>query len=134
MSQPPLDRAAPAAANTSAPLAETVCNAPTPASAAPPASAPPAGRYRPVRFHARGGLGEVHVAEDQELRREVALKRIRDTHADDEECRRRFLVEAEITACLEHPGIVPVYGLVTDADGQPCYAMRFIAGESLQDA
>jgi RNA polymerase sigma factor (sigma-70 family) len=48
--------------------------------------------------------------------------------------RRRFLQETEITARLEHPGVVPVYGLVQDADGNPCYAMRFIRGESLNEA
>jgi serine/threonine-protein kinase len=48
--------------------------------------------------------------------------------------RRRFVREAEITARLEHPGIVPVHGLVHDAAGQPCYAMRFIEGESLREA
>src|SRR5438477_105545 len=48
--------------------------------------------------------------------------------------RRRFLNEAEITARLEHPGIVPIYGLVQDEQGQPCYAMRFIAGQSLAEA
>jgi serine/threonine-protein kinase len=104
-----------------------------------PAPAPPEGaftglRYRPVRFHAKGGLGEVHVADDTELGRPVALKHIQDRHAHSEEMRRRFLREAEITARLEHPGIVPVYGLVHDADGQPYYAMRFIEGESLRDA
>jgi serine/threonine-protein kinase len=87
-----------------------------------------------VRFHARGGLGEVHVGLDQELRRVVALKRIRKPLADHPECRRRFLREAEITGRLEHPGIVPVYGLVTDEDGQSSYAMRFIQGESLKEA
>jgi len=91
-------------------------------------------RYRPTRFHARGGIGEVHLAEDAELGREVALKRIQERHADDAECRRRFLLEAEITARLQHPGIVPIYGLVEGADGQPCYAMRFIEGESVKEA
>src|SRR5262245_24160978 len=45
----------------------------------PPGSGPAAGggRYRPVRLHARGGLGEIHVAVDEELSRQVALKRIR---------------------------------------------------------
>jgi serine/threonine-protein kinase len=92
------------------------------------------GRYRPVRLHARGGLGEVHVALDEELSRQVALKRIRGPGAGDPESRRRFLREAEITARLEHPGVVPVYGLVKDGSGQPCYAMRFIEGETLQEA
>jgi WD40 repeat protein/tRNA A-37 threonylcarbamoyl transferase component Bud32 len=64
----------------------------------------------------------------------VALKRIQRRYAGDAETCRRFLVEAEITGQLEHPGIVPVYGLVRDAAGEPCYAMRFIEGESLRDA
>jgi eukaryotic-like serine/threonine-protein kinase len=91
-------------------------------------------RYRPVRFHDRGGLGEVHVAREEELGREVALKRIRREHAGDPESRARFLREAEVTARLEHPGVVPVYGLMRDGDGQPCYAMRFIQGQTLAEA
>ncbi len=91
-------------------------------------------RYRPLRFHARGALGEVFVAGDEELHREVALKRMQRLGAHDPEQRRRFLAEAEVTARLEHPGIVPVYGLVQGEDGQPCYAMRFIQGESLREA
>jgi hypothetical protein len=92
------------------------------------------GRYRLVKFHAQGGLGEVHVAQDSELGRSVALKRMQDRHAGNEPLQRRFVAEAELTARLEHPGIVPVYGLVQDAAGQPCYAMRFIEGQSLKDA
>ena len=83
-----------------------------------------AGRYRILRPHARGGLGEVFVAEDVELHREVALKEIQAEHADDPDSRRRFLLEAEITGGLEHPGIVPVYGLGATPDGRPQYAMR----------
>jgi tRNA A-37 threonylcarbamoyl transferase component Bud32 len=94
----------------------------------------PAGRYRPLRLHAQGGLGKVYLAEDTELQREIALKRIKPDLADDPRSRRQFLVEAEITARLEHPGIVPVHGLVTDITGQPCYAMRFIEGPTLGDA
>ena len=62
------------------------------------------------------------------------LKQILDSHADDPDSRHRFLMEAEITGGLEHPGIVPVYGLGTYADGRPYYAMRFIRGESLKEA
>ena len=91
-------------------------------------------RFRILRPHARGGLGAVFVALDTELHREVALKQILDSHADDETSRHRFLVEAEITGGLEHPGIVPVYGLGTYGDGRPFYAMRFIRGDSLKDA
>ena len=67
-------------------------------------------RFRVVRPHARGGLGAVFVALDNELHREVALKQILDAHADDPVSRQRFLLEAEVTGGLEHPGIVPVYG------------------------
>jgi serine/threonine protein kinase/tetratricopeptide (TPR) repeat protein len=91
-------------------------------------------RFRVLRPHARGGLGAVFVALDAELNREVALKQLLDRHADDPESRQRFLREAEITGGLEHPGIVPVYGLGTYGGGRPYYAMRFIKGDSLKDA
>ena len=91
-------------------------------------------RYRILRPHAKGGLGEVFVAEDTELNREVALKEIQTQHAGHESSRGRFVLEAEITGGLEHPGIVPVYGLGTYADGRPFYAMRFIRGDNLKEA
>jgi serine/threonine protein kinase len=91
-------------------------------------------RFRILRPHARGGIGDVFIAEDQELHREVALKQIQDQQADDPSSRSRFLLEAEITGGLEHPSIVPVYGLGQYADGRPFYAMRFVKGDSLKDA
>jgi serine/threonine protein kinase len=91
-------------------------------------------RFRVLRPHARGGLGAVFVALDTELHREVALKQILDSHADDPASRQRFVLEAEVTGGLEHPGIVPVYGLGTYSDGRPYYAMRFIKGDSLKEA
>ncbi len=91
-------------------------------------------RFRVLRPHARGGLGAVFVALDTELHREVALKQIHDRLADDPSSRRRFLVEAEIAGGLEHPGIVPVYGVGTYANGRPFYAMRFVRGDSLKQA
>ncbi len=91
-------------------------------------------RFRILRLHRTGGLGAVYVARDEELHREVALKEIRDRHAHDPDSRSRFLQEAEITGRLEHPGIIPVYGLGTYADGRPFYAMRFIKGDNLKDA
>ena len=70
---------------------------------------------------------------DQELNREVALKEIQSSHADDPDSRRVSCREAEITGGLEHPGIVPVYGLGQYGDGRPYYAMRFIRGDSLKE-
>jgi serine/threonine-protein kinase len=91
-------------------------------------------RSRIVRPHAKGGLGQISVAHDQELDRPIALKEIQDRHADDPASRARFVQEAEITGKLEHPGIIPVYGLGHDASGRPFYAMRFIEGDSLGEA
>jgi hypothetical protein len=91
-------------------------------------------RFRVLREHAKGGLGEVFVALDSELRREVALKQIQEQYADHAGSRARFVFEAEVTGNLEHPGIVPIYGLGVYADGRPYYAMRFIRGESMHDA
>ena len=91
-------------------------------------------RFRIVKEHARGGLGVVFVAEDQQLRREVALKQIRKDKADEEPYRQKFKQEAEVTGQLEHPGIVPIYALGADEAGRPYYAMRFIKGESLKES
>jgi serine/threonine protein kinase len=101
----------------------------------PPGTPDPNGtRFRVLRPHAKGGLGQVYVARDQELGRTVALKEILLRHADNPSMRSRFVLEAEINGNLEHPGIVPVYGLGTYPDGRPFYAMRFIQGDSLKDA
>jgi serine/threonine protein kinase/tetratricopeptide (TPR) repeat protein len=91
-------------------------------------------RFRVLRPHARGGLGQVYVARDEELGRQVALKEIRPDRADDADLRSRFVLEAEINGNLEHPGIVPVYGLGSYPDGRPFYAMRFVEGDSLKEA
>jgi serine/threonine-protein kinase len=91
-------------------------------------------RFHIIRPHAHGGLGIIFLASDQELHREVALKEIQGRYAFDPDSRARFLLEAEVTGALEHPGIVPVYSLGHYADGRPYYAMRFIKGETLKEA
>jgi eukaryotic-like serine/threonine-protein kinase len=91
-------------------------------------------RFRILRPHESGGLGEVYLAEDEEVRRTVALKEIRPEYVHDPDVQARFLAEAEITGRLEHPGIVPVYGLGRYPDGRPFYATRFIEGVSLAAA
>ena len=91
-------------------------------------------RYQPIKLHARGGLGEIYVALDGELNREVALKEIQERHLEHADNQFRFVFEAEVTGGLEHPGIVPVYGLGRHPDGRPYYAMRFIRGDSLKAA
>jgi tetratricopeptide (TPR) repeat protein/tRNA A-37 threonylcarbamoyl transferase component Bud32 len=88
--------------------------------------------YRPRRHHDQGGLGVIWIAHEEELDRTVALKRIRPDRLHDV-ARWRFLREAALTARLQHPGIVPIYGLGRDESG-PFYTMPFIEGRTLQEA
>ncbi len=89
-------------------------------------------RFQIVKQHAKGGLGVVFVARDSQINRDVALKQIRLDRKQDFVSESKFMLEAEITGQLEHPGIVPVYALGTDAEGSPYYAMRFIRGRELK--
>src|SRR5262245_22779220 len=78
----------------------------------------------------RGGMGEVLVAQDQRIGREVAVKRIRSREPSPDAVA-RFLREARIQARLDHPAIVPVYELGTDGDGRPYFTMKRLAGVTL---
>jgi serine/threonine protein kinase len=89
-------------------------------------------RFKIVKKHASGGLGVVYVARDLQINRDVALKQIRADRRQDILSESKFMLEAEITGQLEHPGIVPVYALGVDSDGSPYYAMRFIRGRELK--
>lgn len=88
-------------------------------------------RYRPVRFHAGGGMGEIWLAQDEKIGRQVALKKLK-TGRDTENL--RFFVEAQITGQLEHPNIVPLHDLGFDDRGCPYYVMKFIRGRRLREA
>jgi eukaryotic-like serine/threonine-protein kinase len=91
-------------------------------------------RFSIKRFHAQGGMGEVLLARDEELHRDVALKQLKPRFSNSDQSRARFVAEAEITGALEHPGIIPVYGLGAYPDGRPFYAMRFVHGTSFAEA
>ncbi|HWE36980.1 MAG TPA: serine/threonine-protein kinase [Isosphaeraceae bacterium] len=92
-------------------------------------------RYTRTHLHARGGIGQVWLARDGSLGREVALKELRPEKAESPGVSARFLYEAKVTGQLEHPGIVPVYELADAADGRgPYYTMRFIRGKTLSEA
>jgi eukaryotic-like serine/threonine-protein kinase len=80
-----------------------------------------------------GGVGDVVAALDREVRRVVALKTLQPHVANDPVVVSRFVEEARITAQLEHPGIIPVYDLGAEADGQPFYTMRIVKRRSLRD-
>jgi PAS domain S-box-containing protein len=97
-------------------------------------SLPPARSYERKELHATGGMGQVWRAHDPDLEREVALKVLRPDRVNDREFRERFLQEARIMGQLSHPGIPPVHTLSQDEGGTPCYAMKFIAGRTLEEA
>lgn len=90
-------------------------------------------RLLDLRFHDRGGLGVVYKAHDHELHRDVAVKFLHQKIARNEVDRLRFQQEAEITGRLDHPGVVPVYSM-GKSDEQPFYVMRFIRGDTYDDA
>jgi serine/threonine-protein kinase len=80
----------------------------------------------------RGGSGEVLVAHDLRVGREVAIKRLRAAHPSADE-KKRFLREARIQARLDHPAIPPVHELGTDAAGRPYFTMKRLAGTTLAE-
>lgn len=80
-----------------------------------------------------GAMGEVWLATDPSLRRQVAVKRLRPHLRNNADLVRRFRAEAQITAQLDHPGILTVYGLSEREGGQLEYAMKLIRGRTLDD-
>jgi len=87
-------------------------------------------RYRLLERIARGGMGVVFTAEDENLQRRVALK-VLDIPSTDGDLANRLIREARVLAALEHPGIVPVHDVGTLADGRVFYTMKFVEGKRL---
>src|SRR5580692_6526079 len=87
-------------------------------------------RYRLLERVARGGMGVVYAAEDENLERRVALK-VLDVPGTDGDLANRLMREARVLARLEHPGIVPVHDVGTLADGRVFYTMKFVEGQRL---
>jgi serine/threonine protein kinase len=78
-----------------------------------------------------GGMGSVFVAQDRGLGRIVALKRLRDGLETDRDALRRFILEAQIGAQLEHPNIVPLYSFEHSEQGAPAIAMQLLEGMTM---
>lgn len=93
-----------------------------------------ASRLKQLRFHARGGLGCVFRAHDEDIGRDVAVKAISQQKQHDKESQERFLREAEVTGRLRHPGIIPVYSRGETMDGRPFFVMPFLEEGTLEEA
>ncbi len=89
------------------------------------------GRYTLLKEVGKGGMGEVYLAYDPACRRQVALKKIRPDLANAETLYKRFLREAQLTAQLTHPAIIPIYTIHRDKE-LLYYTMPFVDGESLK--
>ena len=88
-------------------------------------------RYQILGEIARGGVGIVFKGRDRDLGRSVAVKVLRKEHAAREQVVHRFIEEAQIGGQLQHPGIVPVYGLGLQEDGRPYFATAKAAAAAL---
>jgi len=91
-----------------------------------------AGRYEIIEELGKGGMGQVYVAEDQRLKRRVAVKvlPVEMTHSD--ESRKRFEREAKAVAALSHPNILAIHDFGEDR-GAPFAVMELLDGDTLRD-
>jgi hypothetical protein len=88
------------------------------------------GRYRLGRRIGKGGMGEVMAARDEQVGRDVAIKRMRAANPS-ERAIARFLREASVQGRLEHPAIVPVHQIGRDDDNLPFFVMKKVQGTAL---
>ncbi len=90
------------------------------------------GRYRVLSLLGAGGMGEVYLAEDSELRRQVALKVLPVEWTGDSRRLARFRREAQILAALKHENIAAIYGLEQTSE-RNCLVLEFVEGETLAE-
>src|SRR5947207_2324809 len=90
------------------------------------------GRYEIRSKIGEGGMGEVYLAEDKQLRRRVALKILPADIAAHRDRMRRFVQEAQAAAALNHPNIAHIYE-IREVDGTNFIAMEFIDGQTLRE-
>ncbi len=90
-------------------------------------------RYTEQQVIGQGGMGEVVLCIDRDIRRPIALKRMLPSAAEDPNHRARFVEEAQVTGQLEHPNIVPIHELGRAPDGTAYFTMKLVKGKSLAD-
>ena len=90
------------------------------------------GRYEIRSQIGAGGMGEVYLAQDTELEREVALKVLPADAAADEQRMRRFIQEAQAASGLNHPNIITIHDIL-HLDGSDYMVMELVSGKTLGD-
>jgi Tol biopolymer transport system component/predicted Ser/Thr protein kinase len=90
------------------------------------------GHYRVVRRLGKGGMGEVYLADDTKLQRQVALKLLDPAVAGDPNRRERFAREARAVASLNHPNIVTIHS-VEEAEGRVFLTLEYVDGRTLAE-
>lgn len=91
------------------------------------------GNYEILEEIGRGGMGVIYRARQRHSRRIVALKRVLSYQAESRETLRRFRLEAQAAANLDHPNILPIYEVGETDDGLPCFSMKLAVGGTLLD-
>ena len=89
------------------------------------------GNYEVLSFISRGGMGEVYLAQDKRLSRNVALKLLPDAFTKDNDRLRRFEQEARAASALNHPNIITIYEIF-QANSTHVIATEFVEGETLR--
>ncbi|MCM8524880.1 MAG: serine/threonine protein kinase, partial [Lentisphaeraceae bacterium] len=87
-------------------------------------------RYQILDLICEGGMGRIYKSYDSQTDRYVAYKSVKDGASYQFELRFRY--EAEVTARLEHPNIMPVYDIGVDSQGKPFYTMKLLSGKTLE--
>jgi eukaryotic-like serine/threonine-protein kinase len=98
-----------------------------------PAPAPLWERYEDLGLIGRGGMGEVRRVRDRLLGRELAMKLLRVDLSTDPGLQARFVIEARLTASLQHPGILPVHDFGLTLDGRLWFTMKEVRGRALAE-
>jgi eukaryotic-like serine/threonine-protein kinase len=131
--EPPVRTAAGSATREGAVDAErdTVLLRPRSSAQITAASDLPEKRYELGEHLASGGQGDVYRVFDHQLRRQMVMKLLGRDWVDDPVAVARFVAEAQVTAQLQHPNIVPVHEIGTLADGRPYYTMAEVRGRTL---
>lgn len=89
-------------------------------------------RYQPIRPLGRGGMGEVALAEDRDIGRNVAIKYLRPEMSREAAVVVRFAEEIRAVGALDHPNVVPIHDVGKDDDGRLYFVMKHVDGDTLE--